>query len=358
MKIKFEQWRRYLSIDDATIAMLREFQPLLLPHMEALMETVYRKIAASHSASDVFQNAASLTRARQLQQAHWQDYVFAGRFDESYLQAVRRIGLIHYQRGIDLRLYSGTYLVVMNALVDIVTGVMSDRPEQASRYLQALNTAIFLDQGLATSVYYESLLGAVEEMASELNFALARAGEYRDNETGKHITRMSRMCSALARAFGRDRRWCQMLQVASPLHDVGKIGIPDSILLKPARLSPDELDTMRQHPAIGGEIIPDHASEVIRMARRISLTHHERWDGQGYPAGLKAEEIPLEGRIAAICDVYDALVSPRPYKRAWSQEEALRYIDENSGSHFDPALVATFKTIVGEVDRIQAEFAD
>ena len=115
---------------------------------------------------------------------------------------------------------------------------------------------------------------------------------------------------------------------------------------------------MRGHPAIGGDIIPNHSSDVIRMARRISLTHHERWDGAGYPAGLKGEEIPLEGRIAAICDVYDALVSSRPYKKAWTREEALTYLRENSGLHFDPALVTAFLAMTDEVDAIQREYAE
>lgn len=358
MQHKLDQWQSFLAVDEDICKVLAEFHGMVIPHMEAIMDAVYRKIAASPETSVAFKRPGSMARARELQKAHWRDFVFAGRFDATYRDAVQQIGLTHYRLGVDLRLFSGAYLEVMNALVAIVQEALADRPASATTYLQALNRAVFLDMGLATSVYYESLLGAVEEMARELNFALARAGEYRDNETGKHITRMSRMCGALARALGADEKWCQMLLVASPLHDVGKIGIPDDVLLKPGRLTSEEMDVMRAHPAIGGDIIPDNASEVIRMARRISLTHHERWDGTGYPAGLRGEEIPLEGRIAAICDVYDALVSSRPYKKAWTREEALTYLRENSGKHFDPALVTAFLGVVDEIDAIQKEYAE
>lgn len=358
MQSKLDQWQDFLSVDEATRKVLAEFHWVVEPHMEALMDTVYRKIASSPEAVAAFKSPDSMARARELQKAHWRDFVFAGRFDQTYRQAVHQIGLAHYRLGVDLRLFSGGCLEVMNALVGIVLRGLADRPETAITYLQALNRAIFMDMGLATSVYYESLLGAVEDMARELNFALARAGEYRDNETGKHITRMSKMCGVLSRALGADAKWCQMLLVASPLHDLGKIGIPDGVLLKPGRLTPEEMEVMRAHPAIGGEIIPDHVSEVTRMARRIALTHHERWDGCGYPAGLRGEEIPLEGRIAAICDVYDALVSSRPYKKAWTREAALTYLRENSGSHFDPALVTAFLGVINDIDAIQKEFAE
>jgi putative two-component system response regulator len=123
-------------------------------------------------------------------------------------------------------------------------------------------------------------------------------------------------------------------------------------------LSEHELTIMRRHPQIGGTIIPENASDVIRMARRISLTHHERWDGSGYPAGLKGEEIPLEGRIAAICDVYDALLSSRPYKPAWPREKAVQYVWANSGKHFDPQLVEAFLSILPEIDAIQQQYAE
>jgi putative two-component system response regulator len=168
---------------------------------------------------------------------------------------------------------------------------------------------------------------------------LSRAAEYRDNETGMHIIRMSRYSYLLAEAVGLPIDQCELIQHASPMHDVGKIGIPDSILLKSEKLDAAEWEIMKTHAEIGGLILSDSESDLMQMAESIALTHHEKWDGSGYPNGLKGEEIPLEGRIVAICDVFDALTSERPYKKEWPIEKAIQELKDNSGVHFDPNLV-------------------
>lgn len=356
--LRLEQWTSFLSFDDDSRATLLEFYDLIAPHIDRFMDTLYARIGVHDCTAPLFPTPEVMAHARARQREHWLSSVFVGRFDEAYLKRAVAIGKTHFRLGVDPRLYSGTYLILLNEVIAVATAALVDRPEALVRYLTALNRAVFLDMGLATSVYHDTVVAELEEMSVELNFSLARAGEFRDNETGRHIIRMSRMCEVLALKVGQDAKWAQMVRVASPLHDVGKIGIPDSILLKPGRLAPDELTVMRTHASIGGEIIPDHSAEVISMARRIALTHHERWDGQGYPAGLKGEEIPLEGRIAAICDVYDALVSDRPYKVAWTREQALEHLRENAGGHFDPALVAAFLSVMAEVDAIQQHYAD
>ncbi|MGE4281130.1 MAG: HD domain-containing phosphohydrolase [Magnetospirillum sp.] len=353
-----EQWLRFLDIDSETTTTLRDFAPQIAPHMDAIMDTLYARIALEPKASALFKTPQSMARARELQKRHWMEYVFTGKFDAEYLRTTRSIGETHYRVGVDLMFYKGAYSVLQIAVQNLVDRLLADNPEARRKVQTALGKAITLDKGLATSVYYDSMVGALEEMSNELNFSLARAGEFRDNETGKHIMRMSRMCQALALALGQDSKWAQMVLIASPLHDVGKIGIPDNILLKPGRLDDQELAIMRQHPGIGGDIIPDNAAEVIRMARRISLTHHEKWDGSGYPAGLRGEEIPLEGRIASICDVYDALVSARPYKTPWPREKALAYLQENAGTQFDPHLVTVFLSIMADIDLIQSQYRE
>ena len=358
VRTRFDQWTQVLEIDDRLISTLQVFLPVIEPQMGRVMDTVYERLTNMPQAMGMFKDPESMARAREQQKNHWLTYVFRGRFDAAYLEASQAIGRTHYRLGVDLRLYVGAYSVVQGELVRIISHSLDGRPDDMARYLSALNAAIFLDMGLAVSVYYDALLSEIESMAHELNFSLARAGEFRDNETGKHIIRMSRMCAALARAAGQEVQWAHMLQVAAPLHDVGKIGVPDHVLLKPGRLTPEELTLMRAHPTIGGEIIPEHPAEVIRMAKRVSLTHHERWDGAGYPVGLKGEEIPLEGRIAAICDVYDALVSRRPYKEPWPKEKALAHLRENAGSHFDPSLIDAFFTILPEIDSIQNQFSE
>ncbi|MDH5748270.1 MAG: response regulator [Rhodospirillales bacterium] len=187
---------------------------------------------------------------------------------------------------------------------------------------------------------------------------LGRAGEYRDNETGMHVIRMSKSCQALALGAGLSEETAEMILNASPMHDVGKIGIPDGILLKPGKLTAEEWETMKTHSEIGADILDEHSSEMIQMAQRIALTHHEKWDGSGYPKGLKGEEIPIEGRIAAVCDVFDALTSDRPYKKAWPIQDAINHINENSGSHFDPRLVEIFNKVLPEILRIREQHMD
>ncbi len=187
---------------------------------------------------------------------------------------------------------------------------------------------------------------------------LGRAAEYRDNETGNHVLRMSHFSMKLGEAAGMSEEDCRTLLLASPMHDLGKIGIPDNILLKPARLTGEEWEIMKTHTTIGGEILSGGSEELITMAEVIALTHQEKWDGSGYPKGLKGKEIPLVGRITAICDVFDALTSERPYKKAWSVEETIAHIKNESGKHFDPELVPLFVDILPEILKIKDQFAE
>ncbi|MGY0195053.1 HD domain-containing phosphohydrolase [Leptothrix sp. BB-4] len=171
---------------------------------------------------------------------------------------------------------------------------------------------------------------------------LGRAGEFRDNETGDHVQRMSRLCAHLARLVGLPPEQVGRMRLASQLHDIGKIGIPDHILLKPGRLDDEERRIMSRHPLIGARILAGLDTPLLHMAREIALTHHERWDGSGYPEGLRGAAIPIAGRIVAICDVYDALSSSRPYKKAWPRADVLDYLRRESGRQFDPDLVRLF----------------
>ena len=171
---------------------------------------------------------------------------------------------------------------------------------------------------------------------------LAQAAEWHDDTTGRHVSRMSRLAYRLALAAGMSAEQAEMLLQASALHDIGKIGIPDRVLLKPGKLDADEWELMKTHTTIGAQLLSGSNSEVIQMAERIALTHHERWDGKGYPHGLHGVDIPFEARICTIADVFDALVSERPYKHAWSVPDALEEIQRMSGSAFEPKLVEAF----------------
>ncbi len=182
----------------------------------------------------------------------------------------------------------------------------------------------------------------LKEAQLETIMRLARAAEHRDDDTGRHTQRVGLFCSLLAQDMGWPDHQVQILHYAAPLHDVGKIGIPDSILLKPGKFTDVERRIMQRHASIGGDLLSGGHSEIIRMAERIALTHHERWDGGGYPQGIKGSDIDIEGRILAIVDVFDALTHNRPYKAAWSVNEALIEISQQKGKHFDPDIADCF----------------
>ena len=186
---------------------------------------------------------------------------------------------------------------------------------------------------------------------------LARAGEHKDYDTAMHLQRMSLYSRALAEAVGLSEAEAEIIELSAPLHDIGKIGIPDSILLKKGPLDSDELKLMRKHPLIGYEILQNSPSKYLQMGGEIALAHHERFDGTGYPYGLKGKAIPLAARIVAIADVLDALTSIRPYKEAWTIDKAFEYISDESGKHFDPELVNVMLSIRRTVEKIHGEHA-
>lgn len=187
---------------------------------------------------------------------------------------------------------------------------------------------------------------------------LGRAAEFKDNETGNHVLRMSHYARLIAEAYGLGPEMADIILNTAPMHDIGKIGIPDTILLKPGPLDAPDWQMMRQHPIMGAEIIGQHENELLETARIIALSHHEKWDGSGYPYGLAGQNIPLEGRIVAIADVFDALMSVRPYKPAFSAEDSLAYMDSQAGRHFDPDLLQAFRQALPEILRIHNIYAD
>jgi putative two-component system response regulator len=198
----------------------------------------------------------------------------------------------------------------------------------------------------------------LRETQLEIIRRLGRAAEYRDNVTGMHVIRMSQYCARLAREIGWSDRECEMLLYASPMHDIGKIGIPDRILLKEGKLTSEEWEIMKTHASIGAELLDGSSSPLMQMAMRIALTHHEKWNGTGYPRGLAGEEIPMVGRIVALCDVFDALTSERPYKEAWAIEDVMAEIESQAGAHFDPNLVEVFKRILPDLLDIREHYSD
>jgi putative two-component system response regulator len=193
---------------------------------------------------------------------------------------------------------------------------------------------------------------AVDELNASRLEVILRMGwlaESRDQDTAEHISRVTHSCACLGRAIGMDERHCELLMNASAMHDVGKVGIPDRILRKQGRLEPEEMEIMKTHTRIGANVLRGSTHELMQMAAEIALTHHEKWDGTGYPNGISGEAIPLVGRIVAVCDVFDALMSKRPYKAAWTTDSAIAEIERCSGAQFDAHLVQAFLGVMPEI---------
>ena len=243
--------------------------------------------------------------------------------------------------------------------------VLDRHPLASRRMLGALANSLTLAKE-EVARQNNTLEMAVRERTAELRETqlevvrrLSHAAESRDHETGVHITRMSRMCMRLALAAGATPMEAELLLQAAPMHDVGKIAIPDRILNKAGKLAPDEWEIMKSHAAVGAELLAGSRSPVVQLGESIALTHHERWDGTGYPRGLRGEEIPFPARVVAVCDVFDALISNRPYKQAWTVERALEELLSERGGHFEPRLVdafaAVFEDMVQIVEQVAAE---
>jgi putative two-component system response regulator len=262
------------------------------------------------------------------------------------------------------------------------------KPLRATSLLPRVRNALLLksqfDQML---IHHRELESQIQSRTAELMMSrlelihcLAKLAEYRDNETGHHVVRVGRYSGLLARKLGLDKATCELIEHASPLHDIGKIGIADDILRKPGKLTPEEFEVMQRHVGLGKKVfqplsysesqqmrshtllgemmVSVGSSPLLRMASEIALTHHERWDGLGYPIGLKGTDIPLSGRIVAVADVFDALSSKRVYKPAFPIDKCFAILEEESGTHFDPDIVRAFLSVRDEIVRIRIELAD
>jgi two-component system response regulator RpfG len=198
----------------------------------------------------------------------------------------------------------------------------------------------------------------LELREKETLLRLAKAGEYRDEETGNHVIRMSDYACLIAQQLNLDEQLCETIRLAAPMHDIGKIGIPDHILLKPGKLTTQEWFTMQSHAGYGYDILKNSSSHYIHTGAIIAYGHHERFDGKGYPQGLSREAIPIEARIVAVADVFDALRSARPYKKAWTLDRTLDYLETEKGKHFDPDCVNAFLTQIDLAEHIHSNLQD
>lgn len=233
------------------------------------------------------------------------------------------------------------------------------KPVSPPIVLARVKTHLALSQqqrALANEV--EARTQELEKSRKELIRRLGLAAEYKDNETGLHVQRMAEYARLIAVEMGFSHKDADTLEAAAPMHDIGKLGIPDKILCKPGKLTPEEYKIIQSHPEIGAKILGTPDSELLLIAQQVALYHHEKWDGSGYPHGLKGDDIPLVARIAALADVFDALVCIRPYKQAWPLEKVLALFEDEKGRHFDPQVVEAFKQVLPEVKEVMVRLAD
>lgn len=245
-------------------------------------------------------------------------------------------------------------------LINVANALHRRRQElDTRRLLERLHSAAALRGEQLEQALQELRLAHDEVWASQAEtiFRLSRLVEFRDEETGRHLQRMSSYCAILARRAGLDAERCELIRLASQLHDVGKVAISDAILLKRGRLTAQELEAIKAHAEIGYDMLRGSSSEVVQVGAVIARTHHERWDGTGYPRGLAGEAIPLEGRIAAIADVFDALTSDRVYRPAFPLKVAVEMLRAERASHFDPALTDAFLEALPELGGVGCAYA-
>jgi putative two-component system response regulator len=233
-----------------------------------------------------------------------------------------------------------------------------DRHHQIGQIFPELETSVAESLASQAAIAYKNILleERLRNSYRDTIHRLSAAAEYRDPETGDHLVRMSHYSRIIAKHMGLSLAYQELIFDASPMHDLGKLGIPDAILLKPGKFTPEERTIMMQHAQIGADILGDSESELLQVSKVIARSHHEKYDGSGYPLGLRGEDIPLEGRIVALADVYDALSSQRVYKAAWSLEDVLDRIQQDKGSHFDPQVVAAFFAGLTEILEIQDRY--
>ncbi len=246
-------------------------------------------------------------------------------------------------------------------LINVANALHRRRRElESSRLVQRLRATVDERSHNLAEALQDLELSETKVWASQAEtiFRLARMVEFRDEETGHHLQRMSSYCEILARQMGFSAERCELMRLSSQLHDVGKVAVPDSVLLKPGKLTLEEFEIIKGHPETGHEMLAGSTSELVRLGALIAHTHHERWDGSGYPRGLAGDEIPAEGRIAAIADVFDALTSDRVYRSAFPVKSAIEMMHDERGQHFEPDMLDAFFQAQSEIDAIRQAYAD
>lgn len=352
-----ERWLRYLSVtkeDRKTIVAMKDD---FAPHIDEFTTDFCGHILKQKETSAFIMDTDVIKRLKPSVKKYFMQ-LLKGNYGKDYFNDRLKLGYTHEGIGVGPGWYIGAYTRCFQFAIDRIFLKYPDKPEKVQQAILAFTKVFFLDMSIAMEAYSYKIHDRVKTAELETIYRLSRAAEYRDDQTGNHIMRLGHYSAVVARNMGMKDDVVEDIFAAAPMHDIGKIGVPDSILLKPDKLTPEEFEKIKTHSIIGGLILATSESKLLQKAQEIALTHHERYDGAGYPHGLHSDEIPLSGKIIGICDVFDALTTKRPYKPAFSNEDALMEIKKGEGSHFDPEVAGAFFKVLDEILAIQKRFQE
>jgi HD-GYP domain-containing protein (c-di-GMP phosphodiesterase class II) len=338
---------RFLELTEDDLENLSKVSSLIIENMDFIMDEFYDHLLEFKETKDIILEKPG--RIEQLREVHTSYFkeLFSLKYDDNYLAIRFNTGLTHLNVNIPFNVFMGSYSYFLSLVIHFIKDELPKRGFSHKEILNIINSIqkiINLDITLVIRAYYSKEISEKEKLSDDFIKRLSRIAEFRDEDTGAHIERMSYYCMTIARHLGFDHDFQMDILEASPMHDIGKISIPDHILLKPAKLTDDEFEIMKTHTVKGYEILSDSDSKIMELGAEIALSHHERYDGYGYPDGLKGKNIPIVGRICIISDVFDALTNKRIYKPAYSVEESINIMKNEMGvgKYFDPLVFNAF----------------
>lgn len=351
------RWLKYLSITKGDKKNIQTMKEDFAAHIDEFIADFCEHLLRQKETSAILMETDVIKRLKPALKEYFIQ-LLKGTYGKNYFNERLKASYAHERMGVGPGWYIGAYSRCFRFMIDRVFEKYPHKPEEAKNAVTAFTKVFFLDMSIGMEAYVYKTHDRLKTAELETVYRLSRAAEYRDDVTGNHIMRIGHYSAVVARNIGMKGDEVEDIFAAAPMHDVGKIGVPDSILLKPGKLAPEEFEKIKTHTIIGGLILSTSESRLLQKAQEIALSHHERYDGTGYPHGLHSDEIPLSGKIIGMVDVFDALTSQRPYKPPFSNEEALNEIKKGTDRHFDPEVSDAFFRGIDEILEIQKRFQD